>query len=62
MLRDKCADGHTHLHTHTHTEIGVLLSGVGALFIMFGVMLFFDRALLALGNVRRGRRASSSLR
>lgn len=34
------------------TEIGVGLTSFGALFMMLGIMLFFDGALLALGNVR----------
>lgn len=33
-------------------EIGVGLTTFGALFMMLGIMLFFDGALLALGNVR----------
>jgi len=33
-------------------EIGVALTTFGALFMLLGVMLFFDGALLALGNVR----------
>jgi hypothetical protein len=33
-------------------EIGVGLTSFGALFMMLGIMLFFDGALLALGNVR----------
>ena len=32
-------------------KIGVLLTGLGSLFLLFGVLLFFDRALLAMGNV-----------
>lgn len=33
-------------------EIGVALTSFGGLFMLLGVMLFFDGALLALGNVR----------
>jgi len=41
------------LSRHTKpTEIGVALTTFGALFMLLGVMLFFDGALLALGNVR----------
>jgi len=34
------------------TEIGVGLTSVGTFFMLLGVVLFFDGALLALGNVR----------
>ena len=34
------------------TEIGVALTSFGALFMLLGVILFFDGSLLALGNVR----------
>ncbi len=33
-------------------KIGIGLSTAGMLFTMLGIMLFFDRALLAMGNVR----------
>jgi hypothetical protein len=34
------------------TEIGVALTGLGALFLFLGMLFFFDRGLLAMGNVR----------
>ena len=34
------------------TEIGIGLTGMGLLFTMLGVLLFFDGGLLAVGNVR----------
>ena len=55
------ADGHAKCATTTHAfavridrkaEIGVALTSFGGLFMLLGVMLFFDGALLALGNVR----------
>ena len=33
-------------------EIGVGLTGLGALLLFLGVLFFFDRGLLAMGNVR----------
>ena len=32
-------------------KIGIGLTGFGLLFFMLGVMLFFDRGLLAMGNI-----------
>jgi hypothetical protein len=46
-------------------EIGVGLTGFGVLFTVLGVMFFFDKGLLAMGNVSlgagKGARASSHL-
>ena len=33
-------------------EIGVVLTGLGFVFSLLGIMFFFDRGLIALGNVR----------
>jgi len=33
------------------TEIGVGLAGFGISFLFLGIILFFDRGLLAIGNV-----------
>lgn len=33
-------------------EIGIGLTGMGLMFTMLGVLLFFDGGLLAVGNVR----------
>jgi hypothetical protein len=41
-----------HLRTHLPpTEIGIGLTSFGVLFTLLGVMLFFDRGLLSMGNV-----------
>lgn len=37
-----------------HAEIGIGLTGLGFLFLFLGVLFFFDKGLIALGNVRRG--------
>jgi hypothetical protein len=34
-----------------HAEIGIGLIGFGIFFTFLGIILFFDRGLLALGNV-----------
>ena len=36
-----------------HAEIGIGLTGLGFLFLFLGVLFFFDKGLIALGNVRR---------
>jgi hypothetical protein len=38
---------------HPHTEIGALLTVCGLVFTLFGMLLLFDRVLMALGNVSR---------
>lgn len=38
-------------HVDLFAEIGVALTGLGALLLFLGVIFFFDRGLLAMGNV-----------
>ncbi len=42
-------------------EIGVGLTGFGSLFLVLGILLFFDKAMLALGNVSRGAMRSPAM-
>jgi hypothetical protein len=35
------------------TEIGIGLTGFGFIFTFLGILFFFDKGLLAMGNVRR---------
>ena len=42
------------MNARVHVEIGVALTSFGGLFMVLGVILFFDGSLLALGNVRAG--------
>lgn len=38
---------------NTFSEIGIGLTGAGFLFMLLGVLMFFDKGLLAMGNVCR---------
>lgn len=35
----------------TNTQLGLGFSGLGLTFILLGIMLLFDKGLLAIGNV-----------
>ena len=39
-----------------YRKIGIGLTAAGMLFFFLGIMLLFDKGLLAMGNVRRCRR------
>lgn len=56
---DFCSENVCCLYASSHlcsvcvsAEIGVALTGLGALLLFLGVLFFFDRGLLAMGNVR----------
>lgn len=39
------------LEISTNTQIGLGLAGMGLAFIFLGIVLLFDKGLLAIGNV-----------
>jgi hypothetical protein len=48
----KFTSSQTMLQVNDNRKIGIGLTLFGALFLFLGVLLLFDKALLALGNVR----------
>jgi hypothetical protein len=38
-------------HSNNFVEIGIGVTGFGVFFLFFGVIFFFDKGLLAIGNV-----------
>jgi hypothetical protein len=49
--RTRVGDARVYVCLRAWTEIGIGLTGMGLLFTMLGVLLFFDGGLLAVGNV-----------
>ncbi len=49
--RTRVGDARVYACLRVWTEIGIGLTGMGLLFTMLGVLLFFDGGLLAVGNV-----------
>ena len=49
--RTRVGDARAYACLRAWTEIGIGLTGMGLLFTMLGVLLFFDGGLLAVGNV-----------
>ena len=43
-----------------YRKIGIGLTAAGMLFFFLGIMLLFDKGLLAMGNVRRRRHAAAA--